>query len=45
MSGGVVGECWEDSRSVGDFDCGEGFSGLGGGDWEGLLLFLSPGVR
>ena len=44
-----MGECWEDSRSVGDFDRGEGFSRLEGGDWEGLfgglLPFLSPGVR
>ena len=40
MSGGVVGECWEVSGSVGDFDGGKRFSGLGGGDWEGLFGFF-----
>ena len=33
MSGGVMGEGWEDSKSVGYFDRGEGFSRLGEGDW------------
>ena len=44
MSGGVRGEGWEESKSMGDFVRGEGFSRPGGGDWEGLLP-LFPGVR
>ena len=44
-----MGEGWDESKSMGDFVRGEGFSRLGGGDWEGLfeglLPFLFPGVR
>ena len=36
MSGGVFGECWEGSRSVG---------GDGERLFEGLLPFLSPEIR
>ena len=47
--GGVMGEGWDESKSMGDFVRGEGFSRLRGGDWEGLfeglLPFLFPGVR
>ena len=49
MNGGVMGEGWDESKSMGDFVRGEGFSRLGGGDWEGLfeglLPFFFPGVR
>ena len=46
---GVMGEGSDESESIVDFVRGEGFSRLGGGDWEGLfeglLPFLFPGVR
>ena len=49
VGGEGFGGCWEGSRSVGDFDPGEGISRQGGEDgeglFEGLLPFLSQEVR